>query len=519
MIALDAPGMLAPAFLPAAFISPQNITALRFASAGFYSATTDTPALAFFEPRILGDIEIGQSAADAVAVGGRVALTVSEIVLADADGFAADLTRFGIADGRQARVFSIPVNNASASDFSSSLAGAAVPFAGIVRQVDRTGGFAARLALNDITERLSTPLQPTLYQGTGGTEGGADLKGKPKPVTLGQVFNVAPVFLGNVNLGAGSLPTYQSHWREIAGHDAIRIRGVAQTIITSGTPTVGQARDYPAQGLFQLGASPDGDVTADLRGDAVPIYVNTLPTILRRMLESLGGAYGSAEFESTAWAFAEVDLPGIVGFYQGAASISALSAIEDMLAGSGAILAGGRAGRLILADPLATDTPQFDVSAAIILECEPLPLPASLRPLPRAVAVRWDRNHAPLSNIAGAVSAADRQRLSQEGSFARAESASITSQVAQQRDISFRASYALEADALARANKWRAVLEAGPRMVRVVTDRYLGQIEIGQIGRVTYPAFGLQNGFIGVVVGWRENLSARRVEITLWGAG
>ena len=72
---------------------------------------------------------------------------------------------------------------------------------------------------------------------------------------------------------------------------------------------------------------------------------------------------------------------------------------------------------------------------------------------------------------------------------------------------------------MARANKWRAVLEAGPRMVRVVTDRYLGQIEIGQIGRVTYPAFGLQNGFIGVVVAWRENLSARRVEITLWGAG
>jgi hypothetical protein len=204
MIALDAPGMLAPAFLPDAFISPQSITALRFASAGFYSATTDTPALEFFEPRILGDIEIGQSAADAVAVGGRVALTVSEIALADADGFAADLARYGIADGRQAWVFSIPVNDASASDFGTSLASAAVPFSGIVRQVDRTGAFAARLALNDITERLSTPLQPTLYQGTSGTEGGADLKGKPKPVALGQVFNVAPVFLGNVNLGAGS---------------------------------------------------------------------------------------------------------------------------------------------------------------------------------------------------------------------------------------------------------------------------------------------------------------------------
>ena len=34
-----------------------------------------------------------------------------------------------------------------------------------------------------------------------------------------------------------------------------------------GKPTIRQARDYPALGLFQLGASPDGDVTADLRGD------------------------------------------------------------------------------------------------------------------------------------------------------------------------------------------------------------------------------------------------------------
>jgi hypothetical protein len=31
-------------------------------------------------------------------------------------------------------------------------------------------------------------------------------------------------------------------------------------------------------------------------------------------------------------------------------------------------------------------------------------------------------------------------------------------------------------------------------MVRVLTDRFLGQIEIGQIGRVTYPAFGFDEG-------------------------
>lgn len=514
MNGLDGPGFVAPAFLPDAFVAQQNIAMLRLASAGFYSE-----ALNFYEPRILGDIEIGQSAADAVAVGGRVALTVSEILLADADGFSADLVRYGGADGRAVRVLSVPVSNARASDFGSPLAAAGLPFVGVLRSVERAGDFRSRIALSDVTERMAAPLQPTLYQGTGGQEGGAELKGRPKPVAFGQVFNVPPVFLGNVDLGTGSLPTYQTHWRGIAGHDVIRIRGVAQTIITAGSPTVGQARDYPALGLFQIGGAPDGDVTADLRGDATPIYANTTGAILRRMLETLGGAFGPAEFDDTAWAFAELDLPGTIGFYQGASITSTLSAAEQILAGSGAMIASSRSGRLRLADPLAVDVSQFDLSAECVLSCEPLPLPSSLRPLPRAIAVRWSRNWAPLSNIAGAVPAADRQRLAQEGSFARSESGLITSRVAQQREFSFPATYWNESEALARAAKWRALLEAGPRMVRLTTDRLLGQIEIGQIGRITYPAFGFDVGFTGVVVGWRENLTARRVEFTLWGAG
>jgi hypothetical protein len=126
MIGFDAPAFTAPAFLPNAFVSPQNIATLRLASAGFVSAPGDTPALAFYEPRILGEIEIGQSAADALAVGGRVALTVSEIALADADGFSGDLARYGGADGRAVRVLSLPVVNPRASDFGATLASAAV---------------------------------------------------------------------------------------------------------------------------------------------------------------------------------------------------------------------------------------------------------------------------------------------------------------------------------------------------------------------------------------------------------
>jgi hypothetical protein len=510
MIAFDAIAFDAPAFLPADQLSPQNIGTLRFASAGYTSG-------AFYEPRILGEITLGQSAADGFAVGGRVALGVSEIMVADADGFTADLARLGLADGRAAYVRQIAVTDGRASDFGTALASASLPFAGFVRAVDRAGEFKARIGLADISERLATPLQPTKYQGTGGIEGGADLKGKPKPVTLGQVFNIAPVFLGNVDLGAGSLPTYQSNWRQIVRHDAIRIRGVAQMIITSGTPTVGQARDWPALGMFQLGGAPDGDVTADLRGDTTPFYVNSISAIIRRMLQSLALGLTDTDIDSTSFAFAELDLPGVIGFYQPTAETSAMAAVDAILAGCGGILSSTRGGKIRMADVLSTDTPQFTVPAEWVLSLEPVALPATLRPLPRAVVVEYAKNFAPLSNVAGSVAAADRQRLQGQGSTARAESALVTSRVAQQREWGLPGLYADEASALARAQAWRNWIEAGPRMVRFVTDRYLGQIEVGHIGSVVYPAYDCNEGFSGVVVGWREDLLSRRIEITMVG--
>ncbi|MCA3287861.1 MAG: hypothetical protein ING09_15040 [Roseomonas sp.] len=78
-----------------------------------------------------------------------------------------------------------------------------------------------------------------------------------------------------------------------------------------------------------------------------------------------------------------------------------------------------------------------DLPAECVLACEPLVLPAGLRLLPRTIAVRWGLNHAPLSNMVGSIAAADRQRLSQAGSFARVESSLITSRVAQQREMTF----------------------------------------------------------------------------------
>ncbi|WP_203075767.1 hypothetical protein [Falsiroseomonas ponticola] len=370
---------LAPATLPAAFVSPSNLRTLRIASAGYASAPGDTPASTPWTPRLLGDVEVGQTAVDALGLGGRAALAAAAIEIWDGDGFAADLARYGTATGRAVAVRLAEVRSPRASDVGTPLAQARLVFAGTVAAVDRTEGQRARI--------------------------------------------------------------------------------------------------------------------------------------------SLGPGFGAAEFDADAWTLADADLPGPIGFYQAATPTTALAAAETVLAGCGAILAGDRTGRLRLSDPLARDpVPQFDIPAAWILECRPVALPAAFQPPPRVVEVAWGRNWSPLSNMAGSVPAADRQRLEAAQSVARAESTLVTSRVAQQRSLALPGLYATEAAAVARAGRWRDWVERGPRLVAVTTDRYLGQIEIGQIGRIAYPAYGLDAGLSGVVVGWREALAGRRVEIILAGS-
>lgn len=534
----DVPAALAPAELPAYAAEPQNTATLRWASAAYHSASGDTPASTGWQPRILEEVEVGISAADALGVGGRLGLGVTSIALADADGALRDLVDYGLADGRNVLIRTVPVEEPNASDFGTPLAGRAIwmrsdfragtheiartdptiAFRGMTRAVNRTGERRGEIILSDVMERLAVPLQATLYQGTGGIEGGSELKGKPKPVALGRVFNIEPVYLGNVDLGVGigALPTFQVHWRSCEEVAEVRIRGVAQAL-TGGTPTVGQARAFAALGMFQLGSTPDGDVRVDVRGDNVGGYVSSTALVMRRLLLTHGPGLSVSDLDATAFAFAETDLPGEIGAFRGAITGTAADLAQDIVAANGAILCGGRGGTIRLFDPIARDsTVQFALPVPWLLACRPLALPSAIRPLPRAVAVNWRRNWAPVTDIAASIATGERERFTNANSGPeRAESTIITARVAVQRELAFDGLYWAQADAAARAAAWRTWLEHGPRVFEVVTDRYLGVIDCGAIGRLTYPAHGLDAGVRVVVLGWREQLAARRVTLTL----
>lgn len=506
-------GVEAPAVLPAAFVTPQGVTIYRMASAAYATGPADDPPNTLYAPRLLGDVELSQSALDTIGIGGRVALGLAEIALFDGDRAFTGPIRFGVSDGRAVSIRVAPAIDPAASNVGTPLAATKLVFRGVVRAVREQEDRAARLAVVDIAERLAVPLQGASYAGSGGLEGDISLKDRPKPVALGRCPNMAPVFLGNVDLGAGSLPTYQSNWRAVLAHDAVRIRGAAQTAV-GGTPTVGQFRDWPNVGCFQLGSAPDGPVTADVRGDAVPLYVSTTAAIVRRLAQSLGPALADAEISADAFAFADTDLPGEVGWCRGAEEISASDAVQQIVAGPGAVVAGGRAGQLRIFDPVATAAEQFALPPWWIISLRPVDLPAVLRPIPRTVAMDWRKNWTVLTDLPGSLSAADRAALANATlGPARADSAIITGRVAVQRTWRFPGLYWAESDALARAQRWRAWLEAGPRAFEITTDRYLGEIESGDIGRIAFPAYGLDLGQRVGVIGWREQLGARRLSL------
>src|SRR5690606_4256550 len=122
----------------------------------------------------------------------------------------------------------------------------------------------------DPQARLDHPLQHQLYAGTGSGEGGDDIKGRPKPVALGWCENVPAVLVDDVNL------VYQVHFRGVESIAAVRDKGVTLTAasdradyaaLVGATIAPGAYDTCLAEGLFRLGASPEGRITADVEGD------------------------------------------------------------------------------------------------------------------------------------------------------------------------------------------------------------------------------------------------------------
>ena len=146
-------------------------------------------------------------------------------------------------------------------------------------------------------EPFEANLLSASYAGTGGNEGGADLKGKSKPMVFGHARNVEPVLLDAVN------NVYQVHgYGSIQAITAVYER--AANFVLNGGTNVGNFASYAAlvaativegdfgtclaEGLVRLGAPPAGLITLDVDGDNGSGFVNTTASIITRLCALAG---------------------------------------------------------------------------------------------------------------------------------------------------------------------------------------------------------------------------------------
>jgi hypothetical protein len=508
-----APAMTAPALLPAEFAPSVVVETFRWADRGLIFADNT-----FYEARLLGEIQISQSAMDKLAFGDRVALTASQASLWNGDRALDTVAAQNTAAGRKAVLKTSAAPSPSASDAGAgALSGASIVFTGVVSAFGAPGR-TIDLSLGDFSDRLNVPLQPNLYDGSGGLGGTTDLKGLPKPVSLGWRYNVTPVYLGLIDFGDGPQQTYQTHWRQIQSHDAMRERGVPMTK-TTAAPGVGEFRDWPQFGCFQLGFTADGIVTCDVAGDNAGSYAGITTDVIQRLLTSLGPGFLTSDIDAASFSRVATRLPGEMGWGCGAEIVQASDAVEQILQHCGAIMSGNRQGlaRIAIAAPQWQSVQLALEGYGDVASLMPVALPSDFLPTPQSVTVTGKKNWTPLTDIAGSVSDTDRAALAAAGSQQVGFSNAVAARLAIANQLSLPGLYRFESDALARAQIISDWLATGLRAFQITTDRYLNQIEIGHMATVTYPLYGLDAGFTGVVAEWTEQPALGRVTFTIVG--
>jgi hypothetical protein len=188
----------------------------------------------------------------------------------------------------------------------SAAAGTAWPwpliFTGVV---DSFGNDTEKLSLSckiNIAPFSKAALTAT-YLGTGGAEGGVDLKGKVKPWCLGGPRNVEPVLIDAINAvyqvsGYGAITGFDGVFEKGASFGAAVADYADYTTLVAATIAPGRWASCLAAGTFRLGAPAIGLITADVLGDAASGFPRTTGAIISRVLANAGIATGSIDSAS-----------------------------------------------------------------------------------------------------------------------------------------------------------------------------------------------------------------------------
>jgi hypothetical protein len=498
---------------------------LYFSTHGYVTSPTDTPANTFYEGRIQQAANISRSCFSDGKTTGRSQIGYGDMVLVNNDGGLDALLGYSFV-GRP-----ITIKMGTLADGASTVTSWVTVLKGTMEQAELSWQKVI-LRVRDRQQDLAKPLQQVRYAGTNtlpsGLEGVAgDLKGKPKPLVFGKVFNVAPP---QVNTDRR---IYQVHaGNALQSIAAAYDRGApltagaaytSQTDMETTAPTAGQYRvwnDATAGCFIRLGSAPTGTVTVDaVQGAAVAN--RTVGQLFNQVLMAAGissGDISSADITALD-AVAAYETGVYVPYTQ---DMTPLEILDTLCASVGAWYATDTSGVFRIGQiALPTGTSVGTITALETLKIERV---ASRDPgvgVPAwKVKLGYQRIYNVQDDLTASVTDARKSFLASE--YRRAESSDATVKTANltSPELEFDTVLTNETDAAAESARRLAIYKVRRDMYEVtirVDSSLASVLDVGKIVTLQFNRFGMSAGKKFLIIGLRTNMRTYQFDLTLWG--
>lgn len=501
-----------------------GVRTLRYATQGYTTGASGTPAHTHYEGRIQQPANIDRNCFSAKRTTGRSQIGYGNMMLVNNDGGLDALLNYSFA-GRP-----ITIKLGEVLPNSGGVPTWVTIIKGTMEQAELSWRNVTIL-VRDRQQDVAKPLQQVRYGGTNSLPNGldgvaTDIAGKAKPLVFGQVFNAPLTLVNSTRL------IYQAHdGSALQSVDAVYDRG---SPLTAGAAYASQAdmeATAPASGLYRvwnsaagtylrLGSPPVGTVTADLTQGATAAD-RSVAQLFSAVLAKAGISAGDISSADITALDALVTYPVGV-FVATGQDTSALQVLDDVCASVGAWFASDaagifRLGRLVLPGgaSVGSITATDVISVDRIASADPgVGLPAW------KVKVGYQRIWQTQIDVSASVTAARAGYLANEYRRVQASDSAVQAANTASPEIEFLTLLVNAADASAEATRLLTIYKARRDMliVRVRVDTALAAaLDLGKVITLTLPRYGLQAGKQFLIIGLRSDMRNRMFDLTLWG--
>lgn len=494
---------------------------LRFSTHGYVTARTDTPPDTPYAARLAESIKMKRTSASEGSTRGESALSVGTLNLVNTDGALDYMIDYAYA-GRGIRVYMLAAD--------APLSSATLLFSGTLEQprFDWTtdGSSVLQIIVRDKAFDLIQPLQTSTYGGTNslpaGVDGGADLKGKYKPLLYGYVQKIAPPCVNTARL------IYQVSAGAIADVSAVYDRGmpltkganyVSEADMQANAPAASNFRVWPAGGMFRLGSTNAGQVLCDAVEGATA--ASRYPGAVITRILTQAGLTGS-DIDSASLTALDAACPWEIGYWvTHENAISASEILDGISTSTNSWWASNNANK-ILAKVLAlpSGSPVLDLHPGNIISLTRRQSKDEDRGIPPwRLVVGYSRYfETPVSDFAGAVTAATKEDWAQEYRTVSVSDSSVKTAYPASTEVRIDTLLRYSSDAQSLADSQHALIKAKRDIL--VCEAYIEgstSVDIGNVVRITIPRFGLNSGKLYTVIGVELDPRINRIALTLWG--